>query len=51
MEGTMQRDRLALRIPEEIKEDWRQRAERDQRSLTNWVIWMIERFKDEAGRN
>lgn len=47
MNGTMASERFALRIPEEIKEDWKRRAEQEQRSLTNWIIWMIERCKDK----
>ena len=33
---------IGLRLPEEIKRKWTEEAEREHRSLSNWIVYKIE---------
>lgn len=46
MEDTMEQDRITLRVPTHMRQEWEERAKRQGRPMANWIRWMLEKCKD-----
>jgi len=47
MEDVSMSDRLTLRVTPERMQEWKALADQEERSLSNWVVWMVEKCRKQ----
>lgn len=40
-------DRVTLRVNPERMQEWKEAADREERSLSNWIVWMVEKCRKQ----
>ena len=43
MQTDLTHDRVTLRVKPEDMDRWKEAAEKEQRSLSNWITWMVKK--------
>ena len=43
MQTDLSHDRVTLRVKPEDMDRWKEAAEKEQRSLSNWITWMVKK--------
>jgi hypothetical protein len=53
METELLSDRITLRVAPERLQEWKELADQEERALSNWVVWMVEkcRKQQQAGNS
>lgn len=51
MDDILLSDRLTLRVAPERMQEWKQLADQEERSLSNWVVWMVEKCRKQQSNH